>query len=165
VFVSRPSVLKVAGFNATCFNIQITHWRTGCAYEEVCMRFYFFPVLFVLASGGAWAQESDEGSALANDDPWVRQRLCTLIGGLSASVMKNRQNEMPMSEVIGRLQAFSAIAEPDNSGISEELMLAMIMAAYKQPAFTSPERQENAIAAFRNEVELQCFEGKLAPSP
>lgn len=130
------------------------------------MRLCFLPIIAVLASGGAWAQETGDASGLASKDLWTLQRVCKLIGDLSVTIMKQRQDEVPMSEMIGRARTISAMMGPDDgTGITEELVVAMVMAAYRQPAMSNPELQDTIISGFRNDIELQCFEGKLASSP
>lgn len=129
------------------------------------MRFIFLPIIVALASGGALAQEAEVTSPLASNDLWIRQKACKGVGDLAATIMKERQKEVPMSEMIGRLQAASGMGLYEGTGIDDNLLVAMITAAYKRQAFSSPDRQADMVAEFRNEIELLCFEGELATSP
>ena len=70
---------------------------------------------------------------------------CTIIGDLAEKVMSMRQKETPMSSMMA--------AVPEGS----EAFRAIIIDAYEQPSFSTPDNQQGAIAEFRNEWELQCY--------
>ena len=70
-----------------------------------------------------------------------------------------------MSAMISRVQTIEGMRINDGTFITSNLLVGIVGAAYKHPAFTSPERQNEVIAAFRNEIEVPCFEGKLATQP
>ena len=126
------------------------------------MRLCFLPIIAVLAASVALAQETSGTSPLASNDMWIRQKACKGVGDLAVTIMSERQKEVPMSEMISRLQGISAMGIYEGTGITDNLLIAMITAAYKQPGMSNPELQNTIIAGFRNDVELQCFEGKLA---
>lgn len=70
--------------------------------------------------------------------------VCAQAGSLAAKIMEARQVGVPVSAVI-------SIFEDDN-------MTAIILAAYQTPRFSSDEYQQRAIADFRNEIEVICYE-------
>jgi hypothetical protein len=129
------------------------------------MRLFALAGILTFACRGAWAEGSGTASPFSSDDLFLRQKACKSIGEIAETIMKQRQQEVPMSEMISRLQAAQAMGIFDNFGLTPELIAAMVTAAYKQPAFSSPELQANMVAAYRNEAEVLCFEGKLGNSP
>lgn len=44
-------------------------------------------------------------------------------------------------------------------------VLGLISIACKQKAFVTEDLQAEMVTGFRNQVELRCFEGALAPTP
>lgn len=72
---------------------------------------------------------------------------CTSLGGIAETIMLLRQNGVPMSSVISKL-------DPEMYG-------ALILFAYQQPRYSSPSFQSRAIEEFRNGMETACFKGLL----
>jgi hypothetical protein len=119
----------------------------------------------MLACGGACAEDARKSSPFTSDDLFFRQKACKGFGDIAETIMKQRQKEVPMSEMIDRLQKAQAMGIFEGFDLTPDLLAAMVTAAYKQPAFSSPELQANMIAAYRNEAEVLCFEGKLGTTP
>lgn len=120
--------------------------------------------ILALSCTTALAEEAEKTSPFASDDLFFRQKACKGFGDLAETIMTQRQQEVPMSEMIARMQQAQAMGIFDGFGLTPNLMVGMITAAYKQPAFSSPELRANMVAVYRNEAELLCFEGKLPSS-
>jgi hypothetical protein len=76
---------------------------------------------------------------------------CKAMGGLAEQIMGLRQKEASLSTVLERV---GAAVKGTNA---EALVRQMVLAAYDQPAWGTAERKVEAIAEYRNAVELQCF--------
>lgn len=129
------------------------------------MRTFVLAGTVLLACGAALAENTKKSSPFTSDDLFFRQKACKGFGDIAETIMKQRQQEVPMSEMISRIQAAEAMGIFEGFGLTPELSVAMVTAAYKQPAFLSPERQTDAVATFRNDAELFCFEGKIGTWP
>ncbi|WP_244430472.1 hypothetical protein [Brucella rhizosphaerae] len=81
------------------------------------------------------------------DDKPVSDEFCTRLGSLAANIMKARQSEAPMSELIARVSKHS----------DDQVWRKLVVSAYESPAYASDQAQKGAIDAFRNKIELQCF--------
>jgi hypothetical protein len=73
---------------------------------------------------------------------------CTGIGNMAGAIMEARQMEIPMSEV---MTVFSSSTE------SDQFYREVVIKAYEQPAYSSPEIQQRAVSGFRNAWEVECF--------
>ena len=71
---------------------------------------------------------------------------CSQMGTMAAKIMEVRQIGVAVSKVI---EIFD-----------DDAMTAIILAAYQVPRFSTDEYQQRAIADFRNEVEVMCYEAK-----
>lgn len=129
------------------------------------MRLSVLSILLLLTGGVASAEGTAKPSPLQSDDLWVRQQACKGVGSVAETIMTERQKEVPMSELIDRLKAAEGMGLYEGTGIDTNLLVKIITAAYKQSAYSSPEYQADMVAAFRNEIELPCFEGTLVPKP
>lgn len=76
---------------------------------------------------------------------------CKMVGDIAAQVMQLRQNEVGLSTVMEKVAGAVDDAE------AKELIKAIIMAAYEQPAFSTSANKTAAVAQFRNDVEFQCY--------
>ncbi len=83
--------------------------------------------------------------------PAMRE-MCVGIGEFAATLMQNRQTGVPMSSIMARLPG----DDPSTNAVR-----AIVISAYEVPRWGSPEFQANAIADFRNAIELQCYLGQL----
>ncbi len=115
--------------------------------------------------GGAFAQEAGQRSYIESDDLGLRQRACKSIGNMAVTIMRERQKELPMSDLVERVRVSEEMGLFEGTGLTQNILMAMIAAAYRQVAFPSDERQADMVATFRNEIELLCFEGRLTTMP
>lgn len=72
---------------------------------------------------------------------------CKELGEFAQLVMEHRQNEVPISTLMANLASIEG----------SELWRAIVIEAYKQRSFLSPENKDRAINEFRNEIELLCY--------
>ena len=93
----------------------------------------------VLIAGSAYAD--DKTGSITDDD------VCRALGSLAARIMELRQTETPMSRAI----------EVTSKGEQSKITRHIIMMAYNEPAYRSPDNQKRAVDAFRNLIELECF--------
>lgn len=70
--------------------------------------------------------------------------LCKSYGELAQTIMIGRQNQVPLTEIL-------EIAKVNEDATN------IVMMAYKQPAYSSPEMQMKAVREFRNDIELECL--------
>lgn len=80
----------------------------------------------------------------------VTEGTCPSLGDAAAAIMTSRQNEIPMSNVMKTV--LSAI--PDESA---PVFRSIIMMAYDQPSYRTPDNRKRAIDEFRNEIENACY--------
>lgn len=92
-------------------------------------------VIIVLAGSSAQADERTE------------LQLCELLGEFAAQTMANRHDGRPLSKALSAIQGDAA----------ESILSAIIMLAYDEPKYSSPEYQKSSIDEFRNEAELGCL--------
>ncbi|QWK80044.1 hypothetical protein [Ochrobactrum sp. BTU1] len=90
----------------------------------------------LLTATSAWA-----------DDKASTDKLCAGWGGLAAKIMELRQDEAPMSRVM-EIAAGSADDTRERN---------VVMAAYNEPAYGSDGAKQEAVDAFRNKIELECY--------
>ena len=74
------------------------------------------------------------------------QRACESRGELAASIMRSRQNGVPLSSLM-------SLPSVQNN----QLVQMMIQVAYGEPRYQTPAMQQRSIEDFRNEAELACF--------
>ena len=101
-------------------------------------RFYFLAFALTLTAAPALAQ---------ND-------ICAPIGGIAENIMAMRQQERAISDVIASVTANTPEA-------TQPIIREMILQAYERPAFSTKERQQHAVAEFRNQIELACYRMRL----
>ena len=75
---------------------------------------------------------------------------CPDLGAAAAAIMKSRQAEVPMSDVMKKLPG-------GNDEAVKGLFRSMVVMAYEQPSFQTPSNQERAGAEFRNQNEVLCY--------
>ncbi len=73
---------------------------------------------------------------------------CDQLGGTAERIMKHRQDNGSMSQIMALVNQHA----PSLSGL--------VLAAYKEPLFSTYAYKQTAIAEFRNDVELACYEGR-----
>ncbi len=83
--------------------------------------------------------------AKADDD------VCTAVGEMSQSILEARYAGVPLSKAI-------ATANVATEGPIRDYIRAVVMDAYKQPAYTSRDFQRQAVLDFRNTWEVACYE-------
>jgi hypothetical protein len=74
---------------------------------------------------------------------------CGAIGGMAASVMKSRQAEVPMSQVMASVEKMPEFLR--------ETLRDMIRQAYARQSYYTPETKADEVARFRNEWEAACY--------
>ena len=99
------------------------------------MRHSFIITTALMAASAAQAGEP------TNDE------LCAGWGRLAAKVMELRQMDAPMSDLM---------KDADNKEIAEA-QRAVIVAAYNEPSYMSKVGKRKAVDAFRNKIELDCY--------
>lgn len=102
----------------------------------------------------SWAQ-SDDGDVL------IYSQGCRMVGGLAETVMRERQKDVPISEMMKRIQGAVAIIGFEGLPIDENGLAKMVLLAYEMPRYHSPELQQDAVSGFRNIVEKQCYNQQL----
>lgn len=75
------------------------------------------------------------------------QQFCVSLGEIATRVMVMRQSEYLMSELMATVP----------EGAAADLFRDIIMSAYEQPSYSTPEHQQKAVQEFRNAWELQCY--------
>lgn len=75
---------------------------------------------------------------------------CPDLGAAAAAIMKSRQAEVPMSDVMKKLPG------GDDEAV-KGLFRSMVVMAYEQPSYQTPSNQERAVAEFRNQIEVLCY--------
>ena len=73
---------------------------------------------------------------------------CMGIGNRAQAIMEARQMEVPISELM------SIFPEQD---ANDQFYREVIIEAYEEPAYLSPEAQQRAVSGFRNTWETECF--------
>jgi hypothetical protein len=106
-------------------------------------------ILIARACIAATATIALAASAKADDTT----EFCKSVGEYSRSVMKNRQADVPMSDMMEVLDRKHDAPE----GV-KNVARKMIILAYEQPDFSTEENQKEAIAEFGNEAELACYQ-------
>jgi hypothetical protein len=87
----------------------------------------------------------------------VAQDICPVMGQMAENIMVLRQQDASMSLVMEKLMATTT--DP----VAQGIIRAVIVDAYERPAFSSEEYRNNAIASFRNDVELECYKAGDGP--
>lgn len=82
----------------------------------------------------------------------ANEETCRLLGDLAEKVMTLRQQDQPMSSVMSDL--VQPIADPAARKMTRDIVIA----AYKQPSWRTAEVRAQALAEFRNAIELECYE-------
>lgn len=93
----------------------------------------------------ATVAHADDKTGPTNDD------VCRAWGSLAAKIMELRQDEAPLSRAL----------ELAGSGEQNEITRNIVMKAYEQPAYQSPNNQKRAVDTFRNQIELGCFKSAI----
>lgn len=84
---------------------------------------------------------------IAAEDP------CLSISLYSETVMKARQQELPMSDAM-------PASDGKLSKEATQIIRQIVIAAYERPAYSSPEYQAKAIAKFKNDIYLDCVKAQ-----
>jgi hypothetical protein len=90
-------------------------------------------------------------SAQAKDADWFR--LCATVATTSAGIMEARQVGVEMQDLI------AAVSEVDKGKEQSDMtkdMIKVVIAAYEQPRYESPEAQRMMVTDFKNEWFLKC---------
>ena len=78
----------------------------------------------------------------------AEQASCEQLGGTAELIMKHRQANKPMNQIM-------TIVKQHAPALS-----VLVIQAYKEPLYSSESYKQKAIAEFRNDIELICYEGK-----
>jgi hypothetical protein len=103
--------------------------------------------VFGLTAAFWWVTPADAQGRATSDTPY-----CEVLGDLAEAVMYQRQQQLPLSELI------DVILIPEANQSSRNVVRALGLEAYALPAYTIEENQIAAEARFRNNVEHKCFE-------
>ena len=87
----------------------------------------------------------------AGAEDMTPDEMCGTYHDMAEAVMVSRQNEVPMVKVM----AFFSDA-PEGA---RDIFNNIIMAAYEEPGYSTPEYQQKAAAEFANQVTLECYRG------
>lgn len=96
--------------------------------------------IFLSALAAAAAQPKDDNGEL----------LCKVTQLVAESIMEDRQNEKPMTEVLAR-------HEKTPNPAARVHWRNMVIRAYQRPAFRTPENRRNEARSFANEETAACF--------
>lgn len=94
----------------------------------------------VLIAGTAYAQKGDRHPG----DP------CKSLGDIAANIMRDRQTGRPLHDLM----------EKASSATTNPLMKNIIIKAYERPAYPDGPGKTQAIADFRNDIEVLCYKAK-----
>ena len=84
--------------------------------------------------------------------PVLAEDVCAALGTLAGGIMQQRQNGAAMSEMMARAASATDAPQP-----LLDLTRALIIGAFNQPQWGSPENKAEAVTKFRNQVELECY--------
>jgi hypothetical protein len=80
------------------------------------------------------------------------QNPCMVVSDMAKAMMTNRQAGVPLSEIIAKMDADKEMPESVRT-----MMTSIVMAAYDEPKFNSPDNQQEAINEFSSAMMLQCM--------
>ena len=80
------------------------------------MRGSVLAMLFSVMCVSVSAEEAKQPSPLGSDDLWIRQSACKGVGDIAVTVMTQRQKQVPMSEMISRLQLAEGMGIYEGTG-------------------------------------------------
>ena len=81
-------------------------------------------------------------------------KLCSNYSETAASVMKGRQNGVPMRKMMEIMTEYDAKIGPDH-----DLGRMFVVQAYEQPQYQTKEVQQRTIGEFENKNYLACHKG------
>ena len=81
----------------------------------------------------------------------TQSAICPIIGELAETVMRNRQNGVSLSEMMG--------VANNADGVLQPVIREMVLEAYDGPRYSVPDNQDEAVQDFRNDIELVCYQG------
>ena len=112
-------------------------------------------LIFLIVTTTNSRAQSDYGDAL------LYSQGCRMVGSLAETVMGERQKEVPISEMMHRIKATVSLIGFDGLPIDENGLAKVVLLVYEMPRFHSSELQQDAVSAFRNIVERQCYNQQL----
>ena len=87
----------------------------------------------------------------AADKAAAKDKLCSTMAQYAEVIMTNRQHGVSLQKML------DSTAVTDNEAI-KPVARALIIAAYKQPAFSTEEVQEKTIREFTTEAQITCLD-------
>ena len=87
----------------------------------------------------------------AGAEDMTPDEMCGTYHDMAEAVMTSRQNEVPLAKVM----AFFSDAPEE----ARDIIDGIVMAAYEEPGYSTPEYQQKAAAEFANRVALECYQG------
>lgn len=84
---------------------------------------------------------------------------CSVIGDLAAAIMTGRQQNVPMSEMMGVVDQISNEKGKEAAG---PMVRAMVIEAYSVGRYETPSIVNDTIMDFRNRMEGMCFQVSVA---
>lgn len=107
--------------------------------------FFAIPI-FLLLMTSVHSKSLQSNSAAQLTDQEMQDQECRSLGETAAVIMEARQMGVPLSDMISSLPEARSL----------------IMEAYKETRWSGDEMQEQAIADFRNEMEMTCYNDGLS---
>ena len=82
---------------------------------------------------------------------------CDYFGRIAAGVMQARQNNVPMPEVMSRLDQVSSSGVPaDFYEAMDSFVRDLVVRAYMRPVQTNDQARQREVATFANSIEERC---------
>jgi hypothetical protein len=95
---------------------------------------------------------SAPAAAFTNEE---RAAFCPVMGDISANLMGARQDGKVLSDAMRGMEG--SLSDP----LLGPIVRAMIIAAWERPRFSTQEYKDRAVVDFRNEIETQCYSGRI----
>lgn len=118
-------------------------------------RIILAAVMLSIGSGG-----TAEDSSADNSRIW--DSACNQIGEIAESIMRARQNNMPISRLIARNNETIGSKSDTASVEYAAILRGLILVAYEASPYSTPKFQDDEVADFRNDAEYTCFQGRLS---
>jgi len=91
--------------------------------------------------------------ALASDDrQQALDTFCSSISTLATSIMRSRQNGLPLTTLM------DVVALKSKEAMTGDMARRMILQAYDQPRFSTDSYKARAVIDFANEAALECHQ-------
>lgn len=109
----------------------------------------------------AFVATSAGGQTTPADDNALWNAACAQVGEVALSIIRLRQDDVPMSTMMKRLDETVGAKQDEHSKRYAEFLRGLVMKAYAGPVYRTEELRKATIAEFRNEAELACYAGGI----